>query len=145
MKCNLLISESPVTKIRPRKLSSIIYCIVWSSFSLQRAKTSNSQIHRVTEWTVCMWVTSKLTYRYIRDVCFIATRAKGYQALSPSLLFIIVMQGESLGMRLWMDSVRWETNLLLLFFCRERELRRMKFQQCDNSSKHLNVSTITIL
>ena len=68
-------------KICPRELMSIIYCIAWSSFSLQRAKTSNSQTHRVTERTVCTWVTSKLTYWYIRDVCSVASRAKGYQAL----------------------------------------------------------------
>ena len=70
-----------MTKIRPRKLASIIYCIAWSSFSLQRAKTSNSQVHRLTERTVCTWVTSKLTYWYICDVCSIASCAKGYQAL----------------------------------------------------------------
>jgi len=76
-----LVSDSPVTKICPRELASVIYCIAWSSFSLQRAKTSNSQIHRVTQWTVCTWVTSKLTYWYIRDVCSVASRAKGYQVL----------------------------------------------------------------
>ena len=69
------------TKICPRELASAIYCIAPSCFSLQRAKTSNSQIHRVTEWTVCMWVMSKLTYWYIRDVCSVASCAKGYQAL----------------------------------------------------------------
>jgi len=63
----------------PCELASVIYCIAWSSFSLQRAKISNSQIHRVTERMVCTWVTSKLTYWYIRDS--VASRAKGYQAL----------------------------------------------------------------
>jgi len=68
-------------KICPCELASVIYCIAWSSFSFQQAKTSNSQIHRVTEWTVCTWVMSKLTSWYIRDVCSFASRAKGYQAL----------------------------------------------------------------
>ena len=53
-------------KFVPRKLSIAIYCIAWSFFSLQRAKTSNSQIHRVTEWMVCTWVVSKLTACIIR-------------------------------------------------------------------------------
>jgi len=76
-----LVSDSPVTKICSRDLASVIYSIAWSSFLLQRTKTSNSQIHRVTEWTVCTWVTSKLTCWYIHDVCFVASHAKGYQAL----------------------------------------------------------------
>jgi len=50
---SLLVSDSPVTKICPHELASTIHCIVWSFFSLQQAKTSNSQIHRVTERTVC--------------------------------------------------------------------------------------------
>jgi len=83
----------------PRKLASAIYCIAWYFFSLQRAKTSNSQIHRVTERMVCMWVTSRLTYWYIRDVCSIVSRAKGYQAL-PLLTVRRRRAGESLGTRL---------------------------------------------
>ena len=89
-----------VTKICLLELASIIYCIAWSSFSLQRAKTSNSQINRVTERTVCTWVTSKLTYLYIRDVCSVASRAKGYWALPLLTVFIVVVRGESLGTRL---------------------------------------------
>ena len=45
----------------------------------QDFKLSNT--HGVTERTVCTWVTSKLTYWYIRDVCSVASRVKGYQAL----------------------------------------------------------------
>ena len=33
-----------------------------------------------TERTVCTWVTSKLTYWYIHDVCSVESCAKGYQA-----------------------------------------------------------------
>ena len=35
------------------ELTSAIYCIAWSFFSLQQAKTYNSQKYQVTEWKVC--------------------------------------------------------------------------------------------
>ena len=81
-------------KICAHKLISAIYCIAWSFFSLRQAKTCNFQKYRVTEGAVCMWVTSKITYWYIRDVCSVASHVKGYQALLP-LTFCRRVGGES--------------------------------------------------
>ena len=78
------------------ELTSAIYCIVWTFFSLQQAKTCNPQKYRLTEWAVCMWVTSKLTYWYIHNVCSVASRVKGYQAL-PFLTFHRHHSGEEPG------------------------------------------------
>ena len=75
--------ETLVMKICACKLTSAIYCIAWSFFLLQLAKAFNSQ---VTEWVVCTWVMSKLTYWYICDICSMASRVKGYKAL-PLLTF----------------------------------------------------------
>ena len=82
----LLVPDSPVMKTCAHKLTSAIYCIAWSFFLLQRAKTCNSPKYRVTEQAVCTWVTFKLTYWYIHDVCSVASRAKEYQVL-PLLTF----------------------------------------------------------
>jgi len=41
--CNLLILDSLVTKICPCELMSAVYCIAWSFFSLQQAKTCKSR------------------------------------------------------------------------------------------------------
>ena len=53
---------SPVMKICAHELTSAIYCIAWSFFSLQQAKSYNFQKYRVTKWTVCTRVMSKLSY-----------------------------------------------------------------------------------
>ena len=95
-KRNLLVPDSLVTKICAPELTSAIYCIVWTFFSLQQAKTCNPQKYRLTEWAVCMWVTSKLTYWYIHNVCSVASRVKGYQAL-PFLTFHHHRSGEEPG------------------------------------------------
>ena len=75
-----------------RGISSPFSCVVISFpvessndvpwiFQTRQAKTCNSQKYRVTEWAVCIWMMSKFTHWYIRDVCSVASRAKGYQAL----------------------------------------------------------------
>ena len=84
--CNLLIPDSLVTKICAHGLTSVISWIAWPFFSIQQAKTGNYQKYGVTEWAVCTWVTSKLTYWYVCDICSVASREKGYQAL-PLLSF----------------------------------------------------------
>ena len=61
------LSDYLVMKICPHKLMSTIYCIAWSFFLLQQAKTCNSQEYRVTELLLCsLHVMSKLTYWYRR-------------------------------------------------------------------------------
>jgi len=42
--CNLLVPDSPVTKICTRELMSSIYCMAWFFYSLQQAKTFDSKI-----------------------------------------------------------------------------------------------------
>jgi len=49
----LLVPDPPVMKLCAHELTGAIYCIVWSFFSLQQAKTCNSQKYSVTEQTVC--------------------------------------------------------------------------------------------
>ena len=88
IECNLLIPDSPVTKICAPKLTSAIYCLAWTFFPLQQAKTCNSQKYRVTEQAVCMWV-----YLYIRDICSVASQVKGTR-LSPSFLPLLPCGGE---------------------------------------------------
>ena len=61
----------------------------------QEFKLSNNN-YRVTEWTVCTWVTSKLTHWYVHTVCCIASYAKGYQAL-PLLTVCRRCAGEETG------------------------------------------------
>ena len=75
--CNLLVPDSPVTLICSCELMmSAIYCIAWSFFSFQLAKTCNSQKY-------CMSVTSQLIYWYIREVYFMASSAKGTRLPPP--------------------------------------------------------------
>ena len=88
-----------------------------------------SKLYRVTEWTVCKWVTSKLTYWYIRDVCSIASRAKGYQAL-PLLTVHRRCAGESLGTRLPPDLPR--RNFPAHKCCPTRKKSCMKPWVCPN-------------
>jgi len=95
----ITVSDSLVTKICPRELASVIYCIAWSSFSLQRAKTSNFQIHRITERMVYTWMTSNLPIDIFVTFVLLHHMQKGTK-LSPSSLFIVVVRGESLGTRL---------------------------------------------
>jgi len=84
--CNFLVPDSPLTKTCACELINAIYCIVWSFFSVQQAKTCNFQKDRVTEQAVCTWVISKLNYWYIHEVCSMASHVKVYQDL-PLLTF----------------------------------------------------------
>ena len=78
---------------------SAMYYITWSLFSLQLSKTCNSQKDSVTEQEVM----SKLSYWYIRDVCSMASRVKGYKAL-PLLTFRCRGVGRVPGKRGWPNS-----------------------------------------
>ena len=97
--CNILAPDSPLMKTCARELINAIYCIARSSLSVQQAQTCNFQKYRVTEQAVCTWVTSKLNYWYIRDVCSVASHVKVYQDL-PLLTFRHCHVGENLGTRL---------------------------------------------
>ena len=96
----MLVPDSLVTNICAHKLMSAIYYIAWSFFSLQLAKTCNSQKYRLTEKAVCAWVMSKHSYWYISVTFVLSHHVRKGIRLSPSLLFVVVVLGESLETRL---------------------------------------------
>jgi len=92
---NLLIPDSSVTKICAHELTSAIYCIAWTFFSLQQAKTCNSHKYIRSNWMggLHKWC---LNLPIDISVMFVPWYHmwKGTR-LSPSLPFVVVVLGRA--------------------------------------------------